>query len=525
MAAPDFDSGGDRCGVDRLRRAPLPLLAEFALRKAGAAGSWFTEPTVLLAALALLTALRLLVAATTNVAPDEAYYWVWSRSLQPGYLDDSPMVALFIRAGSAIAGPTSLGIRLLGPLAVALGSVLICRAGCDFFPRHPAAGPAASILINATLLLGVGSVIMTPDTPLLFFWALGLFAIGRLLASGNSRWWWVVGLAGGLALDSKYTGCLFIAAVGLWLLVSRSGRRWLVRPEPWFGLMLALLLFAPVVVWNALHHWVSFLKQGGRVGAWHPAAALRFEAELVGGQIALATPLIFVLAVAGTWQLARDAWRNGEPAAQLLSLLTLVPAALFLEHALGDRVQGNWPAVLYPSALLAGAALAGQPWVRLRAPAVVLGLVITGVVYVQATAQPLVLPARHDPALRQLGGWENLAEGVAEIGRENGAAFVAATNYGLAAELALHNPGPQPVVGVGSRWRLFRLAPAGAAIAGRGGLLVRRTSAGPPDPAQWLVLGPPFRLQRTDKGEVAESYFVYRVRARPGVVGAVLPIR
>ena len=48
-----------------------------------------------LAALAALTALRLVVAGLTPLAPDEAYYWVWSRNLQGGYLDHPPMVALF----------------------------------------------------------------------------------------------------------------------------------------------------------------------------------------------------------------------------------------------------------------------------------------------------------------------------------------------------------------------------------------------------------------------------------------------
>ena len=51
-----------------------------------------------LAALAALTALRLIVAAATPLAPDEAYYWVWSRALAPGFLDHPPMVALWIRA-------------------------------------------------------------------------------------------------------------------------------------------------------------------------------------------------------------------------------------------------------------------------------------------------------------------------------------------------------------------------------------------------------------------------------------------
>ena len=63
------------------------------------------------AALAGLTALRLLVAATVPLSPDEAYYFVWSRALAAGYLDHPPMVALWIRAGTALIGPGALGIR------------------------------------------------------------------------------------------------------------------------------------------------------------------------------------------------------------------------------------------------------------------------------------------------------------------------------------------------------------------------------------------------------------------------------
>ena len=47
------------------------------------------------------------------------------------------------------------------------------------------------------------------------------------------------------------------------------------------------------------------------------------------------------------------AWRRGcawrrDPAWTLLACLTLIPSAVFLEHALGDRVQANWPGLIYP---------------------------------------------------------------------------------------------------------------------------------------------------------------------------------
>ena len=81
-----------------------------------------------LLALAALTALRLLAAATLPLSGDEAYYWTWSHALAPGYLDHPPMVALWMRVGAWLAGEDALGLRLLGPLSAAAGSVLLARA-------------------------------------------------------------------------------------------------------------------------------------------------------------------------------------------------------------------------------------------------------------------------------------------------------------------------------------------------------------------------------------------------------------
>lgn len=86
-------------------------------------------PAVALAALAYLTSLRLILAAWMPLSADEAYYWVWSRAPAAGYLDHPPMVAFWIRAGTALAGQTALGVRLLAPAAAAAGSIILARAG------------------------------------------------------------------------------------------------------------------------------------------------------------------------------------------------------------------------------------------------------------------------------------------------------------------------------------------------------------------------------------------------------------
>nr|WP_305123202.1 glycosyltransferase family 39 protein [Roseomonas sp. GC11] len=462
------------------------------------AGAW-------LWALAGLTLLRLLAAFWLPPAPDEAYYWVWGRALAPGYYDHPPMVALWTAAGSALAGDTALGLRLLGPLGVAIASVLLACGGEALYPGRKA-GVWAAALLNATLFFGAGAVLMTPDTPLLAFWCAALWALARLQASQDGRWWLAFGVLAGLALLSKYTAVLLGGGVVLWLLAEPTARRWLRGWHLWAGGALAVLVFSPVILWNAAHGWASFAKQGGRAGSSGGGSALRYLAELLGGQLGLATPVIFVLCVAGTALACRRWWRGRDATAGLLVALTVPAALLFLWQATGNRVQGNWPAILYPTACLAAAAYLQGRWLPWRRIGMGLGLALAVLALAQAAFAPLPLARRHDPTLARLGGWDAFAARVEQARREQGATFVAAEEYGLASELALHLPPGVAVVALGDRWDMFDLhAPPAAGQ----GLLVRseRRSEAPLWPSAVEQGG----LTRSRKGIEAERYRLYRV--------------
>lgn len=449
-----------------------------------------------LAGLLGLTALRLLVAATAPLAPDEAYYWIWSRALAPGYLDHPPMIALWIAAGTAIADDTALGVRLLGPVGAALGSLALWDAGRKLFDAR--AGLAAALLLNATLLLGVGSVTATPDTPLILFWTFALWAVVRAEHSGDGRWWLVVGAFAGAALLSKYTAVLLGFGLVLWLLGWRRGV--LATPWPWLGGAVAVLCFAPVIAWNAAHGWASFAKQGGRA-ADGGGQALKHLGELLGAQAGLATPIVLVLCVAGAVLAAR---RIREPVFALLATLTLPGAALFVWQATGDRVQGNWPAILYPSAALAAGALAGrwQAWVK---PAAALGFTITALAYVQATLSPFPLARRHDPTLIRMGGFEALAADIAA----SRPAWIAGDDYGLVSALAFRLPPGIAVFAIGERWDLFALPqarPEGP------GVFIRSARRGQTRPdTLFATIGETSMLVRARRGIEAERYGLHPV--------------
>jgi 4-amino-4-deoxy-L-arabinose transferase-like glycosyltransferase len=495
----------------------LTLSAIAARRPVPAGGGAF--PYAWRLALLAVTALRLWAAWRAPLSADEAYYWLWSHLPAASYLDHPPMVAVWIGIGRAVAGDTALGVRLLGPISALFGTLLLARAAEDLAPGARA-GVMAGVLFNATLVCNAGAVVITPDTPLLFFWMACLAALARLVRTGHAYWWLAVGAAGGLALDSKYTAFLLAGGIAVWLVAVPSARRWWRAWQLWAGAGLALALFAPVVVWNAGHGWVSFAKQGGRTGDWQPAQAVGHLGELLGGQIGLATPVLAVVFGLAMLRAMRGAWRR-EAAAGLLACVTVLPALAFVQHAIGGRVQANWPAVIYPGAALAAACLPGTGWrdARWWRAGAALGGVLSALVLVQAAVAPVRLPRALDFTLIRLAGWQDLAGAVFVAQAGAGADFVAADEYGLASELAFRLR--TEVVGLDRRWAYFNVKRDD--VGERTGILVRsEREYGPPNPRPWTQMTPLAEVARGRNGVVAETYRLFLVRGKVGQRAAVL---
>src|SRR5262249_45676248 len=141
-----------------------------------------------------LVAIRLVAAFWTPLTFDEAYYWMWSKALAGGYYDHPPMVALVIRAGTLIAGDTAFGVRLVSILLALPMSYAVFRAAAILFGGVRIAATAA-ILLNVTLMAAVGTLIVTPDSPLLVASSLVLLFLAKVLESGRGVRWLAVGAA------------------------------------------------------------------------------------------------------------------------------------------------------------------------------------------------------------------------------------------------------------------------------------------------------------------------------------------
>src|ERR1700690_473180 len=409
-----------------------------------------------------LAALRLAAAAWTPLTFDEAYYWMWSKHLAGGYYDHPPGVALVIRLGTMIAGDTALGVRLVSILLALPMSYAVYRAAVILFGGQRVAA-TATILLNVTLMAAVGPLIVTPDAPLLVASSLVLFFLAKVLESGRGAWWLAVGAAVGAALLSKYTALFFGPAILIWLAGVPKLRRWLLSPWPYLGGLVALLIFSPVILWNADHHWVSFIKQIGRsrVEEFNPS----FIGELIPTQIALATPLVFVLGAMGLYALVR---RDGGALAPraLINAIFWTIVAYFVWHSLHARVEANWFAPVYPAFAIAAAVAAhltrwegrGQRiadfCLRWASP---VGILMFALLIVQANTGVLS-GFRRDATVRSVGvGWPELAAAIEAVRVRTGAACVLAPDYGTTSWLAFYLPKGTCVVQPTQRIRWINL--------------------------------------------------------------------
>jgi len=422
--------------------------------------------TILIGAALALFALRLVMAAATGLVDDEAYYRLWSLAPSLSYYDHPPMIAWMIGIGRSLIGDTTLGVRLVAPLCHLLGAVLLWRTAFLLYGRETAR--TAVWILLAMPLLAVGGILMTPDLPSVLFAGLVLWALAELNYSKNANWWLAVGAFAGLGLLSKYTNLFLGATILLWLVATPENRRWFRAPQLWIGGLIAVLATLPVVIWNAEHDWASFGKQFGRVGHSGTLSGPLYFIEFAGTLLALASPVIMVLAALGLFEVTRAAIRFRRNNDILLAAAVLPMLIYFSAHALHDRVQGNWPAPLYPplaicAALAVRAIMTERRRAAVFATALGLGFFVTAVIYVDAL-HPIAAAARMKAPTEQMHGWADLGDAIEKKRSESGAAWIATSSYATTGQLAFALKGQSDVAQLDQRIRYEFLPPISADV-------------------------------------------------------------
>lgn len=280
-----------------------------------------------------VVALRIVLAVLLPITGDEAYFFYWGQTPDWGFYDHPPMIGWWL-AAMRLFGDSALATRLVSvllPIVVAYVVVALARpAGSE---RAYLAGLAV-LLIPAEWL----NVLVSTDTPLVFFSVLSVLAYARALRESGlaNRWHVAAGVLLGGALLSKYFAVLLAAGYLAFVIASPAKER------RWTGLAVAYACAAPLTLimlwWNADHCWTNVMFN---VYNRHSTARVGWATPLlyIGTLLYVTSPLVW-------WQLARSG-RVGlalaaYPERRLLFWAAALPFAIFAVLSIAKTIGLHW---------------------------------------------------------------------------------------------------------------------------------------------------------------------------------------
>ena len=417
--------------------------------------------------LLLISVFRVAYGAGLEAIPDEADYFVWSEHPDWSYYCHPPMLMYFLAFFNLLIADKVLVIRLVMALLTALASAYLFLLAKALFDSRLAF--YGVVLANFTLLFMAGSLVATPDPPMILFLSGASYYFYRAVHEGKTGLWLLTGMFTGFALLSKYMAVFIYGSFFLYLLLAPAQRKWLRKPIPYLAFALSGLIFAPVVFWNYAHQWVSFDFQlnhgfgGGKFPNW------KTFFEFLGRQAGLIGPILFGVFLAALIAVAYS-WTRRTDGEKFLWCLASIPFLFFLAAALQKKVEANWPCFAYiPGIFLILAyyeqTLQPKRWGRILWR-LNWGLTILVLLLLLIHIYCPFIPLRNDRS-DEFFGWAQLKAEAVRLAAAHPGYQLAGNRYQIASELAFYTNLPVICFNIESRGNQYDLWQDRAAFQGQ----------------------------------------------------------
>lgn len=384
------------------------------------------------AIIAAVTIVRLavLILSPLQLYPDEAQYWFWAQTPALGYFSKPPMIGWIVWLTTAAFGNSEWAIRFSVPLFHAGTSLFLYGIGKRTADARVGMWSALAYLTLPGTSYSSGLV--STDVPLLFFWAMALYAFIRALDDRDWRWPILCGIGLGLGLLSKYAMLYFVLSAVLAAIALPKARKLVLSVRGLAILVIGLALLAPNIWWNATHGFPTVAHTESNADWNHARYNVLSALGFIGGQFGVFGPVMMAAFLVALWRLTR----GRDDRNLLLALFSVPPLLIIIVQAFISEANANWAATAYIAAtpLAVGAMLSGlRRWpLRLSFAINVLAMVILWTV--------LVWPGFADAigqgnAFKRQEGWREIGTPIVEEAWNRPYDTVAAANRSLLAEL------------------------------------------------------------------------------------------
>lgn len=196
----------------------------------------------------------------TELLSDEAYYWVYREHIDLGFFDHPPMVAVWIYL-SELFFSGELGVRFFSAISYSLTLWFVWKS-IDHHKKKEYTWLFLVVFLSS-VLLSVYGFITTPDTPLMLFYAIFIYAYHLYLKHKSTSSYLLLAVSIAGMMYSKYQGLLIVFFVII------SNFKLLRDPRLWLTSLLALILYTPHLYWQWANDFPSIrfhlVQRGNRV--------------------------------------------------------------------------------------------------------------------------------------------------------------------------------------------------------------------------------------------------------------------
>ena len=397
-------------------------------------GTWVYQLIVL-----YLVALRLVFDFTVNPMGDEAYYWIWGQHPQLSYFDHPPLHAWLMGLVSQILGWSPFSLRALTWLTLGGSLWILWLIVGRLFPqdRLHHFWKAATIYLSLPLIV----IATTPafhDHLLAFLclaaiYCLLSFAADHEAGQSNLRWFYLAAAFTGLAALTRYNGVLLAVGFAVFLAVRPSMRGLWRSPHPYLAALIVAALQLPVLIWNfdsgfatlALHF------HDRPTGHWSEPNAVGILQFIVGMLLTMGP---FFLVGFGLIFTTKPTSAFESIQRSLVLCLFLTSSLCVAAVSVFSEVFLHWNIVAYIAAATLGVLALRRHW--LLWPQIALALYLATAATWNYSVAPLRVPLFEDPGTAPNYGWPEVATTVRAAQAQHPDAFLAATRYTYAAQLA-----------------------------------------------------------------------------------------
>lgn len=284
---------------------------------------------------------------------------VWSQTAQWGYYKHPPLPSLLLHILNTLFGGPSMGLTAFA----AQGGNIIALIYVWLLAKRMLPARLAIVAVLITSLIGYHNfraVVFNHNTVSLPFTAATLYYFYCAIRQPERLLMWLLlGIAGGLAMLTKYSAILILASVFVYIIWQRLWKNPLVIRGLLVSIVVFALVFSPNIIWLIEHDWLPFTyldKQlttsGGRLkllGNFFANQGIRWWYTL------LAVGLLIRISPRQVDGLADDVSLSYDTDRRFLFIMLFTPLILAMMPLLikGNSLNSNWVSAFFlPAGIL-----------------------------------------------------------------------------------------------------------------------------------------------------------------------------